>query len=119
MTPRPAQYRGAHEFSTAAHSRQAAPHHHRHRSILAWTTPWPFSLALRSPELKVEAITPVSGNVPLALTLPNALRLIEIAGHPEIPVAAGAAVPLVRHLVTASYVHGNNGLGGVDPPNQK
>ena len=28
-------------------------------------------LALRSPELKVEAITPVSGNVPLELTLPN------------------------------------------------
>jgi len=76
-------------------------------------------LALRSPELKVEAITPVSGNVPLALTLPNALRLIEIAGHPEIPVAAGAAVPLVRHLVTASYVHGNNGLGGVEFPEPK
>ncbi|MGC1687493.1 MAG: nucleoside hydrolase, partial [Candidatus Acidiferrales bacterium] len=31
-------------------------------------------LALSSPELKVEAITPVSGNVPLELTLPNALR---------------------------------------------
>ena len=76
-------------------------------------------LALRSPELKVEAITPVSGNVPLALTLPNALRLIEIAGHPEIPVAAGAAVPLVRHLITASYVHGNNGLGGVEFPEPK
>jgi len=71
-------------------------------------------LALRSPELKVEAITPVSGNVPLAFTLPNALRLVEIAGRPEIPVAAGAAVPLVRRLVTAAYVHGNNGLGGVE-----
>ena len=37
-------------------------------------------LALLSPELKVEAITGVSGNVPLELTLPNALRLVEIAG---------------------------------------
>src|SRR5215475_7868503 len=35
-------------------------------------------LAMRSPELKIEAITPVSGNVPLELTLPNALRLVEI-----------------------------------------
>jgi len=78
-----------------------------------------FFLALRSPELKVEAITPVSGNVPLAFTLPNALRLIEIAGHPDIPVAAGAAVPLVRKLVTAAYVHGNNGLGGVEFPEPK
>jgi len=73
-------------------------------------------LALRSPEFQVEAVTPVSGNVPLSFTLPNALRLLEIAGRPEIPVAAGAAVPLVRRLVTAAYVHGNNGLGGVEFP---
>jgi inosine-uridine nucleoside N-ribohydrolase len=76
-------------------------------------------LALRSPELKVEAITAVSGNVPLAFTLPNALRLVEIAGHPEVPVAGGAAFPLVRRLVTAAYVHGNNGLGGVEFPDAK
>lgn len=76
-------------------------------------------LALRSPELKVEAITPVSGNVPLDLTVPNALRLVEIAGRPDVPVAAGASVPLVRHLVTAKYVHGENGLGGVDFPEPK
>jgi len=73
-------------------------------------------LALRSPELKVEAITAVSGNVPLELTLPNALRLAEIAGRTDIPIAGGASVPLVRRLITAKYVHGNNGLGGVDFP---
>jgi inosine-uridine nucleoside N-ribohydrolase len=73
-------------------------------------------LALRSPELKVEAITPVSGNVPLELTLTNALRLVEIAGRTDIPVAAGASHPLTRRLVTAKYAHGNNGLGGVDFP---
>jgi inosine-uridine nucleoside N-ribohydrolase len=73
-------------------------------------------LALRSPELKVEAITAVSGNVPLDLTLPNALRLAEIAGRTDIPIAGGASVPLVRRLITAKYVHGNNGLGGVDFP---
>lgn len=71
-------------------------------------------LALRSPELKVEAFTAVSGNVPLALTLPNTLRMVEVAGRTDIPVAAGAATPLVRSLITASYVHGNNGLGGAD-----
>lgn len=73
-------------------------------------------LALRSPELKVEAITPVCGNVPLELTLPNALRLVEIAGRTDIPVAPGASHPLTRRLVTAKYAHGNNGLGGVEFP---
>jgi inosine-uridine nucleoside N-ribohydrolase len=73
-------------------------------------------LALRSPELRVEAITAVSGNVPLELTLPNALRLAEIAGRTDVPIAGGASVPLVRRLITAKYVHGNNGLGGVDFP---
>src|SRR5579875_1185570 len=76
-------------------------------------------LALRSPELKVEAITPVAGNVPLSLTLPNALRLVEIAGRTDIPVAAGADRPLKRRLVTAAYAHGENGLGGVQFPEPK
>jgi pyrimidine-specific ribonucleoside hydrolase len=76
-------------------------------------------LALRSPEVKVEAITAVAGNVPLSLTLPNALRLVEIAGRPDIPVASGASAPLIRRLVTAKYAHGNNGLGGVEFPEPK
>ena len=69
-------------------------------------------LAMRSPELKIEAITPVAGNVPLELTLPNALRMVELAGRTDIPVAAGAKTPLIRRLVTATYAHGENGLGG-------
>jgi inosine-uridine nucleoside N-ribohydrolase len=69
-------------------------------------------LAMRSPELKIEAITPVAGNVPLELTLPNALRMVETAGRTDIPVAAGAKTPLMRRLVTATYAHGENGLGG-------
>jgi inosine-uridine nucleoside N-ribohydrolase len=69
-------------------------------------------LAMRSPELQIEGITPVAGNVPLELTLPNALRMVEIAGRTDIPVAVGAKVPLTRRLVTAAYAHGENGLGG-------
>ncbi len=76
-------------------------------------------LAMRSPELKIEAITPVSGNVPLELTLPNALRMVEIADRTDIPVAAGAKTPLVRRLVTAEYAHGNNGLAGTVFPEPK
>jgi len=73
-------------------------------------------LALRSPEVSVEALTPVAGNVPLSLTLPNALRLLELAGRTDVPVAAGAEHPLERQLITASSAHGNNGLAGVEFP---
>jgi purine nucleosidase len=76
-------------------------------------------LAMRSPELKIEGITPVAGNVPLELTLPNALRMVEIAGRSDIPVAAGAERPLERRLVTATYAHGENGLGGAVFPAPK
>jgi len=76
-------------------------------------------LAMRSPELKIEAITPVAGNVPLDLTLPNALRMVEIAGRNDIPVAAGAKAPLMRRLVSAAYAHGENGLGGAVFPEPK
>jgi inosine-uridine nucleoside N-ribohydrolase len=76
-------------------------------------------LAMRSPELKIEGITPVAGNVPLELSLPNALRMVEIAGRTDIPVAAGAKTPLQRRLITATYAHGENGLGGAVFPAPK
>ncbi len=73
-------------------------------------------LAMRSPELNIRAITAVAGNVPLSLTLPNALRMVEIAGRTDIPVASGAASPLIRRPVTATAAHGENGLAGVEFP---
>jgi inosine-uridine nucleoside N-ribohydrolase len=73
-------------------------------------------LAMRSPELKIEAITPVAGNVVLDLALPNALRMVEVAGRTEIPVAAGARGPLRRKLVVSTFAHGSNGLGDLDFP---
>jgi purine nucleosidase len=76
-------------------------------------------LAMRSPEMNIEGITAVAGNVPLELTLPNALRMVEISGRPEIPVASGAKSPLLRRLVTATYAHGENGLGGAVFPEPK
>lgn len=103
------------------HSSTPAPTPGKPRRIIIDTDPgiddaMAIFLALRSPELKVEAITPVCGNVPLDLTLPNALRLLEIAKRRDIPVAAGASHPLVRRLATAGHVHGVNGLAGVEFP---
>jgi purine nucleosidase len=76
-------------------------------------------LAMRSPELNVMAVTAVAGNLPLEITLPNALRMVEICDRTDIPVAAGASAPLIRRQVTASYAHGENGLGGVSLPPPK
>jgi inosine-uridine nucleoside N-ribohydrolase len=45
--------------------------------------------------------------------------MVEIAGRTEIPVAAGAKSPLLRRLVTATYAHGENGLGGAVFPEPK
>jgi inosine-uridine nucleoside N-ribohydrolase len=73
-------------------------------------------LALNSPELKVEALTVVPGNVEAAQGLENALKLVSLAGRCDVPVAAGAQHPLNQKLITAQFWHGRNGLGGVDLP---
>jgi purine nucleosidase len=73
-------------------------------------------LALRSPELKIEAITVVAGNVPVELGSENARKLVELAGRTDVIVAKGAAGPLVRKLRTAELIHGENGLAGVNLP---
>lgn len=73
-------------------------------------------LALASPEVQIEAVTTVSGNVHVDITTRNALALLELAGRPDIPVARGSDRPLVRQPVIADYVHGQNGLGGVTLP---
>jgi inosine-uridine nucleoside N-ribohydrolase len=72
-------------------------------------------LALNSPELRVEALTVVPGNVPAAQGLENALELVSLAGRPDIPVAAGAQKPLLQKLVTAE-THGPNGLASITLP---
>ena len=73
-------------------------------------------LALASPEIEVLGITTVAGNVPLALTSRNALKICEVAGRPDVKVFAGAARPLQRPLVTAEHAHGRTGLDGPSLP---
>lgn len=73
--------------------------------------------ALGSPkELEVVGITTVGGNVPLHLTSINALKVVELAGRPDVPVYAGCATPMVRKLLTAEHIHGQTGLDGPDLP---
>jgi inosine-uridine nucleoside N-ribohydrolase len=73
-------------------------------------------LALGSDELEVRGVTTVAGNQTLEKTTANAIRVLELAGRGEIPVAAGAARPLVREPRVAADVHGETGLDGPDLP---
>jgi pyrimidine-specific ribonucleoside hydrolase len=74
-------------------------------------------LALGSPEVDLIGVTSVAGNTTLANTTANALRILELAGRTDVPVAAGAARGLIREAPrTAEYVHGSDGLGGLPLP---
>ncbi len=69
-------------------------------------------LAMRSPELQIEAITTVCGNVRVAQATQNLLTILGVLDLAECPtLAQGEAEPLVKPLVTAVHVHGEDGLG--------
>lgn len=69
-------------------------------------------LALKSPELQVEAITTVAGNAHVEDCTRNAFLLLEILKPERTPVIAqGAAKSLQRELRPAPEVHGSDGLG--------
>lgn len=61
----------------------------------------------------VVGLTIAAGNVGLRHTVANALKLCEVAGHPDVPVFAGSASPLLHAAPDAAYVHGNDGFGDV------
>jgi inosine-uridine nucleoside N-ribohydrolase len=73
-------------------------------------------LALSSPEVELLGVTTVHGNQTLDKTTANALRVLELAGRTDVPVAAGAERPLVRAPAVASDVHGDSGLDGPELP---
>lgn len=69
-------------------------------------------MALRAPDVTVEALTIVAGNVPLDRCVQNALYTAELCGSP-VPVHAGLARPIFRELISAEIVHGQDGLGDI------
>lgn len=73
-------------------------------------------LALKDKNVKVEAITVVAGNVPLETAVRNALISVEMADTYQPPVYVGRAAPMMRDLITAQAIHGQDGLGDVGYP---
>src|ERR1700740_3466002 len=74
-------------------------------------------MALRSPLVRVLAITTVAGNVAVQQATRNALYTAELCGS-QVPVFMGAEEPLNRPHQSAHWFHGRDGLGdhGYPPP---
>jgi purine nucleosidase len=66
---------------------------------------------------RIDGLSIAAGNVGLAHTVGNALKLLDVLGA-EAPVFPGTAAPLVRPAPDAGFVHGADGFGdtGYLPP---
>jgi pyrimidine-specific ribonucleoside hydrolase len=73
-------------------------------------------LAGLHPGLDLRAVTCAGGNAPLANVVSNTLTVLDACGREDVPVAAGAARPLLEETVDARHVHGNDGMGDLDWP---
>ena len=76
-------------------------------------------LIAAAPELDLMAITVTHGNTSQEKCLSNALRLVELLGITQVPVARGAQEPLVKELSVAEETHGDGGLGYAVLPEPK
>ncbi len=68
-------------------------------------------MGIMHPEIELLAVTAESGNLTSDKTSKNALRIMELMGCEDIPVARGMLHPLVRKHPSDPYSHGEDGLG--------
>ena len=62
------------------------------------------------------ACTVTHGNVPVDVGTRNTLTILDALGLDTVPVFTGAARPLAQPLMTAEFVHGQDGLGDTAVP---
>jgi purine nucleosidase len=73
-------------------------------------------LAVARPELDLLAVTTVGGNADVRHCTTNALRLLDLYGAGDVPVAEGAAGALFGSIVRATEIHGEAGIGSAVLP---
>lgn len=73
-------------------------------------------LAHAHPELQLRAITTVAGNQLLEKVTNNARSVARVAKLRDVPLAAGAAHPLVGEQIIPEEIHGESGLDGPQLP---
>lgn len=68
-------------------------------------------------DVEIVGVSTVFGNNTAAQCAVNTLRVLELAGRTDIPVAVGAENPLVGEVTyLATHVHGDDGLGDTGLP---
>lgn len=72
--------------------------------------------AVRHPGLRLRAITCVAGNVDVDQVVANTLKVLDAAGAPDVPVARGAAAPLLEPRRDGRVVHGQDGMADLGLP---
>jgi purine nucleosidase len=65
------------------------------------------------PNIGIVGLGTVYGNTGALSAAENGLRVLELCGLADVPVAVGAARPLFRPTVLGAEVHGDDGLGNV------
>lgn len=75
-------------------------------------------MALRWPDVDVEGISVVAGNVPVEMGAQNARYTVELC-EKETPVYLGMPAPFLREPRWAYFFHGPDGMGGMNYPEPK
>jgi inosine-uridine nucleoside N-ribohydrolase len=73
-------------------------------------------LALKSPGVRVHAITCATGNLLAQRCAENASKILDVLDAPPIPVAVGPAQPMVRAHAVDPFSHGADGLAETNLP---
>ena len=73
-------------------------------------------LAVARPELNLLAVTTVGGNADVRHCTTNALRLLNVYGASDVPVAEGSAGAIFGSIVRATEIHGEAGIGSTVLP---
>jgi pyrimidine-specific ribonucleoside hydrolase len=73
-------------------------------------------LAALHPALELRAVTCVGGNVSVDEVVANTLKVLDVAGREDVPVARGAARPLLEPVSHARHVHGDDGMADLGWP---
>ncbi len=71
-------------------------------------------MALSDRTFDILGITTSAGNVGISKTTRNARLICDLTNRHDIPVYAGAKAPIKHSLETAEFIHGVEGLDGID-----
>jgi len=73
-------------------------------------------LAALHPDVELRAVTCVGGNASVDDVFSNTVKVLDIAGRGDVPVARGAARPLLEPVSHARHVHGDDGMADLGWP---